>query len=95
MKKKKRVIFIAILGASLGIFSGMKNNQDVYKDLTTENLEALTEGDNIHAGGTADKKYPIWVVTYETAVSVPPAITNGCYTGGEYKCKDGKYPHGM
>lgn len=56
------------------------------------NIEALTDNEGSHAGGTANKNCPIWNVTYTTGGLGFPIIS--CSTGGSYKCEAGTCPHG-
>lgn len=89
----KKLLFCALAGA-IG-FAGAKAYEHSQKKevevLLLQNIEALAQIN--HEGGLANKRCPIWNVSYTVKTGVLPSTEVTCTTGGSWKCEAGKCPH--
>lgn len=103
MKKKSATALCAVVAMSCFMVNSGKN--EPMSDLMQANVNALAVnedpdddgggggGGTNHSGGLANVYCPIWNVHYDFSFST--LVTVGCDTGGQYKCKEGKCPHGV
>lgn len=51
--------------------------------------------DHTKGSGMANKRCPIWNVSYTLNGSLRPSVSVTCTTGGKYRCEEGTCPHGV
>lgn len=62
---------------------------------STEGSTSSTFVDHTKGSGMANKRCPIWNVSYTINGSLIPSTSVTCTTGGKYKCEEGTCPHGV
>lgn len=91
-KKILGAVLITVVAVATGWNFNQIKNETRLSDLIMTNVEALANSEGAHgAGGIANKKCPIWNISYSESWS---GTTIECSTGGPYKCAEGTCPHG-